>query len=62
MMPWCITNGNQYLFGLVRQSGEVYQSVRLDKAITFDKTLKNPSELKTIMKTLVFWVRNLLQW
>jgi hypothetical protein len=47
-MPWCITNGVEYLFGIV-QSGEVYHSCRIDTAIALDKTFKNATKLKAIM-------------
>jgi hypothetical protein len=56
IMPWCITNGIEYLFGIVR-SGEVYHACRLDTAIAFDKDFKDTKKLKTILKVLTFQVR-----
>ena len=60
-MPWCITNGVEYLFGIV-QSGEVYHSCWIDTAIALDKTFKNATKLKAIMKVLTFWVRIPHSW
>jgi hypothetical protein len=55
IMPWCLTNGLEYLFGIVL-SGEVYHNCRLDTAIAFDNNANITNNLRTIMKVLTFWV------
>ena len=56
-MQWCITNGVEWLFGILRKQGEGFESIRIDEPIAFDLSLKDTSNIELIMKCMVFWVR-----
>ena len=56
-MQWCITNGVEWLFGILREQGESFESIRIDEPIAFDLSLKDTSNIEVIMKCMVFWVR-----
>jgi len=56
-MQWCIMNGVEWLFGILRKQGESFESIRIDKPIAFNLSLKDTSNIELIMKYTVFWVR-----
>jgi hypothetical protein len=60
-MPWCITNGVAWLFGMLQKTANGYQSVHLDEPIVLNDGFEDEnSSLKDILKVLSVWVRPLL--
>ena len=61
-MPWCITNGVKWLFGMLHKTATGYQSLHLDSPIVLDDRFEDETRsLENILKVLSIWVRTSLQ-
>lgn len=56
-IPWCITTGVKWLFGMYRSTNNGYQSFYVNEPIVLDEELKDDQSLETILKVLSVWVR-----
>ena len=53
-IPWCVTNGVKWLFGMLQKTSIGYQSLHVDMPIVLDDEFTG---LKDILKVLSVWVR-----
>ena len=56
-MPWCITNGVAWLFGMLRETTDGYKCFCLKEAIVLDDRFIDETNLKNILKILSVLVR-----
>jgi hypothetical protein len=51
-MQWCISNGVEWLFGILRQHSDGFESIRIDEPIAFDLSLEDTSHIDKLRSNL----------